>query len=283
MGSDVAGIVMAVSEGPGVSTCRVNVGDRVFGDIGANTRTKTKQKTKELGAYAEYVVALDTQVAIVPTNLSLLEAASLPKVALTSMKALAWYGGARNASFVGAKVLILGGSGGTGTTGIQLARYFGASKITTTTSGPNVKYCKGIGADVVINYQNENWWDMNVTSDNMYDLVYDTVGQPGTGNRAMRIVKKGGYYVTITGTLATKVKEGVTQSMFINSDTNLNSVLLMNEIAQIISLGALRMKRLSMPYSLKNMNDGFALSQEGHVVGKLVVTAQGGGGHITHV
>ena len=35
-----------------------------------------------------------------------------------------------------------------------------------------------------------------------FDLVYDTVGQDNTGDRAMRLLKQGGYYVTITGQLA---------------------------------------------------------------------------------
>ena len=79
------------------------------GDIGANTFSNNT-KTKELGAYAEYAVVLDTQVALIPSNVNFLEAASLPKVSLTSIKALAWYGGARNRTFINSTVLILGGS-----------------------------------------------------------------------------------------------------------------------------------------------------------------------------
>ena len=48
---------------------------------------------------------------------------------------------------------MLGGSGGTGTTGIQLAKAFGAGVVTTTTSADNFPYCKSIGADVLIDYK----------------------------------------------------------------------------------------------------------------------------------
>lgn len=52
----------------------------------------------------------------------------------------------------------------------------------------------------------------------------NTLVAAGTGDRAMAKLKSGGYYITIAGALASKVKPGVTQNMFINSDTNLNSV-----------------------------------------------------------
>lgn len=95
-------------------------GDIVWGDIGSNVALATKPSTitKELGAYAEYAVALDTQLALAPIDaISLFEICSLPKVALTSYKALVWYAGAPwDSTAPGAprapNVLILGGSGG---------------------------------------------------------------------------------------------------------------------------------------------------------------------------
>ena len=94
LGSDVAGEVLAVQ--PGCK--RLKVGDNVYGDIGANTFTVSGTKTKELGGYARFVVALDTQLGVVPEGMSLEVAGSLPKVALTSYKALVWYAGAKNDS-----------------------------------------------------------------------------------------------------------------------------------------------------------------------------------------
>jgi NADPH2:quinone reductase len=74
-------------------------------------------------------------------------------------------------------VLVLGGSGGTGTTGIQLAKAFGAGQVTTTTSADNFDYVKLIGADVAIDYKTANWWDPSVVADDSIDVVYDCVGQ----------------------------------------------------------------------------------------------------------
>ena len=69
-------------------------------DVGANTETVgiVHEKTKELGGYGEYAAALETQLGVVPSALTDIVAGSLPKVALTSYKALVWYAGAKNDS-----------------------------------------------------------------------------------------------------------------------------------------------------------------------------------------
>lgn len=61
---------------------------------------------------------------LMPTNIGFQEAGSLPKVALTTIKAYRRYTGAPWAHRP--KVLVLGGSGGTGTAGIMLAKYYRA-------------------------------------------------------------------------------------------------------------------------------------------------------------
>ena len=194
-GSDVAGTVIATSG----NCTRLQMGDAVFGDIGANTHIlKTSERTKELGAYAQFAVALEGQVAKVPDGIGLAEAGSLPKVALTSYKALVWY--ARMASRPsGTRVLILGGSSGTGSVGIQMAkRAFGiTTNVTATTSQPNFPYVHSLGADELIDYKRDDWWE--VLADGSMDVVYDCVGEHGTGARAVAKLRPGGSYVTITG------------------------------------------------------------------------------------
>lgn len=268
MGSDVAGTVLKVESG---CAAAVRVGDHVWGDIGANTRTRRGAKTKELGGYGEIAIALDTQLSRMPRNLGFAEAASLPKVALTSWKALTWYAGALNATFRGRRVLVLGGSGGTGSTGIQIARALGANMILTTTSSANAEYVEALGANRSIDYHTENWWDPSVVQPGSIDVVYDCVGQPGTGDRAMGVLRSGGFYVTITGQLATSVKAGVQQHMFINSDTNLNSGGLLDALRDLAEKDELRMRKIARVYSLDEIPDAFAQSKTGHVVGKLVV------------
>ena len=268
LGSDVAGVVLNVSTG----CTRLEQGDRVWGDIGANTHTAAGA-TKELGAYATYAVALEAQLAKIPKSMGFAEAGALPKVALTSYKALEWYANAA-AWPANASVLILGGSGGCGTTGIQLAKAFAARRtagtvhVTTTTSAANTAYVTALGADRVIDYHAHDWWDKDVIADDSVDVVYDTVGQQGTGARAMTKLKPGGYYVTITGALAPSVRPGRHQVMFINSDTNLASAPLMDDLSAIAASGKLRMPNVQS-FGLSEVDKGFAASRGGHVVGKV--------------
>lgn len=267
LGSDVCGKVVEVGSG-----CkRLKVGDEVWGDIGANAITVKGQKTKELGGYAQYALALESQLGFKPKDMDVLEVGSLPKVALTSYKALVWYAGAKNTTLwkLSPTVVILGGSGGTGTVGIQLAKAFGAGKVITTTSADNFDYCKSLGADELIDYKTDNWWDV-LKSDSV-DVIYDTVGQAGTGDRAMDKIRSGGHYVTITGALASKVKPGVTQSMFINSDTNLDNVPQVDDLTSLMEAGYCKMPKLTV-FGLDQVEDAFKASQSGTTVGKNVIS-----------
>merc|ERR1712203_106681 len=103
IGLDLAGVVEAVGEG----VTSLAVGDEVYG----NSR----------GTLAEFVCADVGAVAKKSPRLSFEEAAALPIVALTGLQALA----KANAS-AGSRVLVLGGSGGCGAMGVQIAKALGA-------------------------------------------------------------------------------------------------------------------------------------------------------------
>lgn len=257
-GSDVSGTVISVQD----SCKRLKVGDKVWGDIGANCG-----RGKELGAYADFAVALESQLGFVPSNIGFMEAGALGKVALTSYKALVWYAGAPwKKSPV---VLVLGGSGGTGSVGLQLAKAFGAGKIITTTSKDNFDYCRSLGADTLLDYHTQNWWE--VLDNDSVDVVYDTVGQKGTGDWAMEKIRSGGWYVTITGALATKVKPGVQQNEFINSNTNLNNTQQLDPLSDLVAADKLRMRRLTI-LGLPQVEEGFNMSRTHQTVGKVVIS-----------
>ena len=273
MGSDLSGRV--VSMGDGCNNSRLSVGASVWGDIGAVTYTLNgNEKTKENGAYAEYAVALDSQLGWKPKNVDFQEAAALPKVSLTSYKALVWYANATNwtRSISGPVVLILGGSGGTGSTGIQLAKALGAAEIITTTSSANFDYCAELGADRLIDYKAVNWWEE--LKEGSVDIVYDTVGQQGTGDRALKVLRSSEYfgsYVTIAGALPTVSKPGISSNMFINSDTNLDSAALLEELTLLGEKGQLRMPSIQQKYRLDEVAAAFKESSTGTVKGKLVI------------
>ena len=190
---------------------------------------------------------------------------------MTSFKALVWYANARHwhddDENHNVSILILGGSGGTGSLGIQLSKHFGADEIITTTSAANANYVMNLGATRVIDYHIENWYE--VLEDYSIDVIYDCVGQSGTADHAMRKLGKNGFFVTIAGALSDNTtRTDVKQSFFINSDTNLvGSSTLLEEISSLnLSVG-----RIFAQYPLSELDQAFNLSRQGHVVGKISI------------
>ena len=94
----------------------------------------------------------EEDVALKPRELTMEEAAFVPLVGLTAWQALVERAHVQS----GHKVLIHAGSGGLGTFAIQLAKQLGAV-VATTTSAANRDLVKRLGADIVIDYHNEDF------------------------------------------------------------------------------------------------------------------------------
>lgn len=188
LGSDLAGVVKAV--GPGCT--RIKVGDEVWGEA-----TTYSEAIHTGGTFAQYALVSESVLGLRPQSMSWVEAGAMPMVALTGYESLSW--AARNKTFSQeSTVLILGGSGGTGHVGIQLAKAMGATKVITTSSPSHFKFVKSLGADEVIDYHTQNYYD--VLSAKSVDVVYDCVGQAGTGDHAYTVLKEGGHFVTLLQT-----------------------------------------------------------------------------------
>jgi len=195
LGMDVAGTVVAV--GPKVKKLRI--GDNVW----AFNAAAAVYDGKSLGGlaghtWATYVTMSENDAGIMPESINFTEAGVLPLVAQTSLHALTVAGAPwKN----GSTVLILGGSGGTGHIAVQLAKAMGATTVLTTASGANGDFVRMLGADRLIDYHTEDWWNSSVVPDSSVDVVYDTVLQPETGDRAYKKLKHGGKYVTLCTTI----------------------------------------------------------------------------------
>jgi NADPH:quinone reductase-like Zn-dependent oxidoreductase len=117
------------------------------------------------------------------------EAGSLPLVALTAWQSLVEQGNVR----AGQKVLIHAGAGGVGSIAIQLAKHLGAT-VATTASGSNAAFVRELGADVVIDYRNEDF-EQHLSG---YDLVLDSLGGENL-EKSLRVLKPGGKAIGISG------------------------------------------------------------------------------------
>jgi NADPH:quinone reductase-like Zn-dependent oxidoreductase len=102
-----------------------------------------------------------------PTTLSGQQAAGLPLCSLTSYHALKSYASMQP----GQTVVVIGASSGTGLMGVQLAKALGAARVIGVCSGKNANLVKQMGADNVIDYSEECWWQNASLLSNKADIV----------------------------------------------------------------------------------------------------------------
>jgi NADPH:quinone reductase len=156
-GLEIAGRVAAL--GPNVT--RWKVGDQVMALVVG-------------GGYAQFCPVHESHALPVPSNLSMTEAAAIPETFFT-----VWHNVfERGALKAGETLLVHGGSSGIGTAAIQLANARGARVITTAGTADKCEACRRLGADVAVNYKNEDFVaaTKSATGGRGADVVLDIVG-----------------------------------------------------------------------------------------------------------
>uniref|UniRef100_A0A0G4HHL5 Enoyl reductase (ER) domain-containing protein n=1 Tax=Chromera velia CCMP2878 TaxID=1169474 RepID=A0A0G4HHL5_9ALVE len=174
---DICGIVEAVAEGSAFKEgdCVVSTWD-AFG----------------MGGTGELAIVDEKYTARKPENLDIVEA-----VALANSASYALAGFELGCVKKGAKVLVLGASGGVGSSIVQLAKDAGAAFVAATSSDTQI--VSGLGADLVVNHREENWWEnQQMKSAGPFDAVFDCAEGAVGWQRAKKMMKsgcKGGKFV----------------------------------------------------------------------------------------
>lgn len=182
-GLDVSGEVVAV----GSRVTRFKVGDAV---ISSPTHRRP-------GTCAELVAIDESAVAHKPARLDHLHAAALPLAGLTAWASLVDATRVR----AGQRVFVQAGAGGVGTIAIQLAKHLGA-EVATTCSARNVDFARSLGADRVIDYNEEKYEDV---LDEM-DAVLESIG--GAANaRSLAVLRRGGRMALVVSGIPEAVKK----------------------------------------------------------------------------
>src|SRR5258705_10320017 len=173
LGWDLSGVVEEL--GRGVS--RFKIGDEVY-SIPDPTRN---------GAYADYIVVRESELALKPNSLHHIRAAAVPLAALTAWQSL--FDTAQLQP--GQRVLIHAGSGGVGHLAVQLAKWKGAY-VFATASTKNQDLLRQLGVDKAIDYTQQRFEDVarNI------DIVLDTIGGE-TQERSWSVLKKDGVLVSL--------------------------------------------------------------------------------------
>ena len=183
LGSDLAGVVDCV--GPGVT--RFKPGDEVYGVTNKDFQ----------GAYAEFAVAKAGMIAMKPASLSLVEAASVPVVAVTASQMLFDYAQLK----AGQEVLIHGAAGNVGSYAVQLAK-LARLEVYATAGTDDLQYVRGLGADIVIDYKLSRFEDVVP----QVDAVLDTVGGE-IQRRSFTVLKPEGILVSAASPLDDKTAQ----------------------------------------------------------------------------
>ena len=176
IGKDFSGVVVAAP----YETCPFPVGTEVYG---------VSDTPRNSGSYAEYVSVPLGHLARKPQTLSHRDAACVPLAALTAWGMVIETAKARE----GQRILIHGASGGVGHFAVQLAHYFGATVIATT-STKNIEFVKSLGAREVIDYTKTRFED---AVPQPVDVVIDLIGNvaENTGTRSLAVLRRGGLIV----------------------------------------------------------------------------------------
>ena len=138
------------------------------------------------GGYASYVVVPAGQLMPVPAGVSLVEAAALPEVACTVWSNVFMVAGLQP----GDRFLVHGGSGGIGTMAIQLGTALSAKVFTTAGSAEKLAACAELGADVTINYREEDFVEV-VKADGGADVILDNMGAKYLGRNVDALATEG--------------------------------------------------------------------------------------------
>jgi NADPH:quinone reductase-like Zn-dependent oxidoreductase len=244
LGWDLSGVVEVIGPGTG----KFKVGDEVYSrpDISRN------------GAYAEYIVVQESEVAFKPRSIDHIHAAAIPLACLTAWQAI--FDTARLSA--GQKILIHAAAGGVGSFAVQLAKWKGAHVIGTA-STRNQPYLRELGVDEPIDYEKDRFEDLV----RGVEVVFDTIGGD-TQRRSWKVLKKGGILVSIVAPPSAEeaAKSGVRQA-FIFMTSNSSELA---EIAKLADSGKLKpVVETVMP--LADARRAHELSQTGHTRGKIVL------------
>ncbi len=255
LGTEFSGEIIDI----GSNVKNFKIGDKVFGPSGPN-----------FGTYSEFIcLPEDSPIEIIPSEISVDEAAAIPSGALTALPFLRDTGKIKP----GNKILIIGASGSVGTYAVQMAKYFGA-EVTGVCSTSNVELVKSLGADKVIDYKKEDYSKSKET----YDVIFDTVGK-GSYAECKHLLKPNGIFMTtfISATILYQMlistrlssKKAIISFTGMRSDADKSKDLkLIKKLIEEKKLKAVIDKK----YSVEQIQEAHAHVDSGHKKGNVLVT-----------
>jgi NADPH:quinone reductase len=272
LGWDAAGTVAAV--GPEVTLFKP--GDEVYyaGDV---TRG---------GSNSELQLVDERIVALKPRTMNMAQAAAIPLTAITAWEAyfdrmkIDPAGGQR-----GAALLIIGGAGGVGSIGIQIAKVAGLRVIATASRPETVAWAKELGADHVVDHSQPLRPQIEALGLKFVDYIANFNDTDRYWEAMGDLIRPQGAVALIVGNRGPLAQEGVrgksatvcwelmfTRPRFKTPDM-IEQHRLLTRVAELIDAGQIHgtMRECLRPINAANLRAGHAKLESGTMIGKLVV------------
>jgi NADPH:quinone reductase-like Zn-dependent oxidoreductase len=247
LGWDISGIVVQSN------SALFTAGDEVFGMV----------NFPGLGsAYAEFAAAPAAHLTQKPAAISHAEAAAATLAALT-----AWQNLVNRAHIKsGDRVLIHAAAGGVGHFAVQIAKYFGAYVIGTS-SAANKDFVLSIGADEHIDYKTQ----VLTESVKNVDFVLECLDNQSILN-SLQVIKPGGSLISILTKITDETKEKADTMSIETAYTNVTSNGSdMKSIAELLNSGAIK-SHISKEFTFDQIAEAHHQIESGRTVGKIVIT-----------
>ncbi|WP_439945463.1 NADP-dependent oxidoreductase [Streptomyces sp. BBFR109] len=262
-GTDLSGVVVAVA----ADVSGFSPGDEVFGLL--------RFPSFDGSAYAEYVAAPASDLALKPAGIDHVHAAGVPMAGLTAWQFLIELGHDHPSPFQSARhhpapldadktVLVNGAAGGVGHFALQLAKWQGA-RVIAVASGAHERFLKQLGADEFIDYTKTRPEELVHDA----DLVLDTVGGPHS-RRFLRTLKRGGaLFPVFFGDFDEEetTRLGVTVS---GTQVRSNGAQLAR-LGRLLDAGTVRVA-IDSTFPLADARAAHERAARGHIQGKIVLT-----------
>jgi len=258
-GLEVSGIVEEI----GVKVTGLAIGQRVMALVPG-------------AGYAEYAKVHFGAVIPLPDHVSFEIGATLPETIYTVWHNLFQRGNLQK----GETVLIHGGAGGIGSTAIQLSKLFDAKVVTTVSCKEKFDFVKSLGADVVINYKEEDFEE--VLASNKIDVVLDYIGGVYF-SKNIHVLKEDGRLIYINAMQGAKVELNlfkvmqkrltISGSTLRNRSVEFKQSLTEDIVKKVLPL--LNEGKLKSPifrkFSIYEASQAHSLMESGDFLGKLVL------------
>ena len=250
LGCEFAGKI----EETGKSVTTFKIGDKVFGF-----------NDKTFGGHGEYLtIAANDAITILPNNINFDVAAAITEGAHYALCDI------RAAKVTnGQNVMVYGATGAIGSAAVQILKTLGTT-VTAVCNTKNIELVKSLGADLVIDYQTEDFTKIN----RRFDFIFDAVGKSSFGKCKHLLTKKGIYISTELGKNAENVFLALTtpiwggkKVLFPIPTINKEDVVFLKELVE----KGLYRPVIDRHYKLEQIVEAYKYVESGQKTGNVVI------------